>query len=203
MTGSMDPTARRGRGRPAGGSDARERILAAAREEFVARGYDAVSLRGIARTARVDPALLHHYFEGKEQVFTAAMRLDVDPREIATSVVAGPREQTGERLVRFFLAVWSDPERRTPFLALLAAAVSNEAAATMAREFLASALLGRIAEAVDAPDAGLRAGLAAAQLLGLGVTRFVLAVEPVASATEDEVVALVGPVVQAYLTGPA
>jgi AcrR family transcriptional regulator len=199
--GPHENRVRRGRGRPAGGSDARERILTAARAEFAARGYDAVSLRAIARAAGVDPALLHHYFDGKEQVFAAAMRLDIDPREIVTTVLTGPRDELGERLVRFFLSVWSDRDRRGPFLGLLAAATSSDAAAAMLREFFASALLTRIADALGRPDARLRTSLVASQLVGLGIVRYVVAVEPLASASDDDVVALVGPVVQAYLTG--
>jgi AcrR family transcriptional regulator len=195
-----EPRVRR-RGRPAGGSDARERILSAARAEFAARGYDAVSLRAIARAAEVDPALLHHYFDGKDQVFAAAMRFDVDPRELVAAVLDGPLEQLGERLTRFFLSVWSDPDRRAPFVSLISAAATSDAAAAMLREFLASALLARVTDALGRPDARLRTSLAASHLVGLGVVRYVVAVEPLASASDDEVVALVGPVVQAYFTG--
>ena len=78
------PVGRR-RGRPrraesaAGGPGTRERILAAARAEFAERGYDAASIRGIARVAEVDQALVHHYFGTKEQVFGAAVAAAAAP----------------------------------------------------------------------------------------------------------------------------
>ena len=120
---------------------------------------------------------------------------------MAGCVCGEPRDELGARLVRFFLSVWSDPDRRAPFLSLIGAAASSEAAAAMLREFFASALLARIADVLGRPDARLRTSLVASHLVGLGIVRYVVAVEPLASATDEEVVALVGPVVQAYFTG--
>ena len=198
-----EPAARpRGRGRPAGGSDSRERILDAARQVFAERGYEAASLRGIARAAEVDPSLVHHYFRGKEQVFVAAMQLPFDPSEAVPLLLAGGAEDLGERVVRFFLSVWSDEEARAPFVAMLGAATASEAAAGMMREFVSGALLARVAEGLDVPDAPLRAATAASHLVGLGLARYVLRVPPLAAASEDEICALVGPTIQRYLVGP-
>ena len=87
----MADTARRGPGRPADGGDRRALILAAAREEFAGKGYAAASVRGIARSAEVDPALVHHYFGTKEQVFVAAMELPFAPAELVPQILDGPR----------------------------------------------------------------------------------------------------------------
>ena len=62
---------RRGR-RPAGSPDAREAILAAARAAFARDGYN-TSLRGVARQARVDPALVHHYFPERSGLFVESV----------------------------------------------------------------------------------------------------------------------------------
>ncbi|NHC44208.1 TetR/AcrR family transcriptional regulator [Motilibacter aurantiacus] len=192
------------RGRPSGTSDARDRILGAARSEFAAKGYDKASLRGIARAAEVDPALVHHYFAGKEQVFVAAMRLPFDPALALPEVLAGPPEGLGERVARFFLGVWSEPATREPLLGLLSAATSSEAAAGMLREFVTGSLLARVADAspiADHPDRRLRVEAGAAQLLGVALLRHVVRVEPLASAPEEDVVALVAPTLQRYLSG--
>src|SRR3954470_4690841 len=132
---------RRKPGRPPGRSDARDRILAAARGEFAARGYDAASIRGIARAAGVDPALVHHYFGGKEQVFVAAMELPFDPTVVLPGILAGDQSTVGERFARFFLSIWSSADARGPFIALLRAASTSDEAAGMLRSFVEQALL--------------------------------------------------------------
>ncbi len=194
-----DPPRRAGR-RP-GNADTRGGVLAAARQEFAERGYEGATVRGIARAAGVDAALVHHYFGTKEQLFVETMQLPLSPAEIVPRVLAGDRAEIGERVVRTFLSLWGNPATRQPLLVMLRTATSSERAAAMLRGFLATALLGRIAAELELPDARLRAELAAAQMVGVVVLRYVIKVEPLASASEDEIVALVAPVVQHYLTG--
>ena len=190
---------RRGPGRPSDGGDRRAVILARAREEFADKGYAAASVRGIARSAEVDPALVHHYFGTKEQVFVAAMELPFTPAELVPQILEGPREQLGERLVRTFLGVWSQPDFRAPMLGMLRSAMTGEQGAAMMREFVGSTLLGRIAAALGPVDP-LRVQVAAAQMVGVVMLRHVIGIEPLASAAEEDVVALVAPTLQRYLT---
>ena len=190
--------ARRGPGRPADGGDRRALILAAAREEFAGKGYAAASVRGIARSAEVDPALVHHYFGTKEQVFVAAMELPIAPAELVPQILDGPADRLGERLVRTFLGSWASPDFRTPMLGMLRSAMTGEQGAAMLREFVGSALLGRIAAAIG-PVEPLRLQAAAAQMVGVVILRHVVRIEPMASASEDDLVALVAPAVQRYL----
>jgi AcrR family transcriptional regulator len=192
---------RRGPGRPADGGDRRTAILDAAREQFAEKGYVGASVRGIARQADVDPALVHHYFGSKEQVFVAAMELPFDPAERLPQVLAGDKDELGERLVRLFLGIWADPQFRAPMLGLVRSAFTGEQGATMLREFVGSALLGRVAQAVGAAPDPLRVQAAAAQLVGLVILRYVVRIEPLASASDEELVALVAPTVQRYLVG--
>ena len=196
---------RRGRGRPSRTETAtapatRDRILEAAREEFSERGYEKASVRGIAKAAGVDSALVHHYFGTKEQVFEAAIEVAFAPALSAPDAVAdGPREAVGERLTRFVLGVWENPTTRTPLLAILRSAVNNETAAAVFRRLVAAQLLRRIAGQIDLPDPELRAELAAAQLVGVVMLRYVIKVEPVASADPERLVARLAPVVQGHL----
>ena len=199
-TSATPPAARRGPGRPADGGDRRQAILDAARQQFAEKGFAAASVRAIARQADVDPALVHHYFGSKEQVFVAAMELPFDPAERLPQVLAGDPDQLGERLVRLFLGVWGDPAFRTPMLGLVRSAFTSEQGATMLREFVGSALLGRIVAVGDSPDP-LRVQAAAAQLVGLVLLRHVVRLEPLASADDETLVALVAPTVQHYLRG--
>ncbi|MEU5042794.1 TetR/AcrR family transcriptional regulator [Streptomyces griseorubiginosus] len=200
-----DGTARK-RGRPrrteSDAAGTRDRILVAAREEFSERGYEKTSVRGIAKAAGVDSALVHHYFGTKEQVFAASIEVAFAPALNASDTVAeGPLDGVGERLTRFIFGIWENPTTRTPLLAIVRSAVNNETAAAVFRRLVASQLLRRIASQVDAPDAELRAELAAAQLIGTAMLRYVIKVEPLASADPEQIIARVAPVVQGHLTG--
>ncbi|MFJ3663025.1 TetR family transcriptional regulator [Streptomyces sp. NPDC090119] len=198
-----EPTPRR-RGRPprAESGDTRDRILGAAREEFSERGYDKTSVRGIAKAAGVDSALVHHYFGTKEQVFEAAVSVAFAPALAAPDAIAEePLETVGERLTRFVLGVWENPATRTPLLAIVRSAVNNDTAAAVFRRLIAAQLLRRIAGRLDVPDAELRVELAAAQLVGTAMLRYVIKVEPLASADLERIVARLAPVVQGHLTG--
>ncbi|MFI9827813.1 TetR family transcriptional regulator [Streptomyces sp. NPDC051913] len=197
-------TARR-RGRPPRTESAgtRDRILAAAREEFSERGYEKTSVRGIAKAAGVDSALVHHYFGTKEQVFEAAVEVAFAPALIVRdTVLDGPIDDVGERMTRLLFGLWENPVTRKPLLAIVRSAVNNEAAATVFRRLVSAQLLRRIAGELDAPDAELRAELAAAQLVGIAMLRYVIKVEPLASADAEQIIARVAPVVQGHLTGP-
>ncbi|MEV5765866.1 TetR family transcriptional regulator [Micromonospora sp. NPDC052213] len=189
-------------GRRPGNPDTREAILGAARAAFAERGFDGASIRAIAAAAQVDPALVHHYFGSKDQLFLAAMHAPVDPGELLPKVLAGDREGLGERLVRTFLGVWDSPAG-TAGVALLRSAVSNEWTARLLREFLVSQVLRKVLDQLDADPAELplRGSLVASQMIGLAMMRHVVRLEPVASAAPETLVAAVGPTVQRYLTG--
>ncbi|MBD0293106.1 MAG: TetR/AcrR family transcriptional regulator [Jiangellaceae bacterium] len=185
-------------GRRPGGPDTKGEILAAARVEFAERAYDGASVRGIAARAGVDPALVHHYFGTKEQLFLAAMEIPFTPSEVAAQIMSGPQPGTGERAVRTFLAIWADPVKRAPFLALLRSAMTHPGAAALLRQFARRAMLARVVARLDVPDRELRAEAAVSHLLGMALMRYVVKIEPLASASEDELVSLVGPVIQRY-----
>jgi AcrR family transcriptional regulator len=215
VTGSPDPSTegevvvegRRRRGRRPIGEDRRGDILAAAREEFATKGFDGTTLRGIARLAGVDARLVHHYFEGKDAVFAAAFEIPVRPQDVIEPVLAPGPDGIGERLVRQFLSVWDSPPGRQRIVALLSASLTSEAGARMLREFLASEVLGRIVAHLHSEDgsddaAEVRASLAASQLMGLAMARYVVGVEPLASLPPEDVVALLAPTLQGYLTEP-
>ncbi|MEV2241367.1 TetR family transcriptional regulator [Micromonospora sp. NPDC049891] len=189
-------------GRRPGNPGTRETILDAARATFAERGFDASTIRAIAASAGVDPALVHHYFGNKEQLFLAAMRFPVDPRELLPKVLAGDRAALGERLVRMFVTVWDSPAG-VAGVALLRSAVSSEWTARLLREFLTTQVLRRVLDQldVDPAEVPLRGSLVASQLVGLALMRYVIRLEPVASVAPETLIAMVGPTVQRYLTG--
>ncbi|MEV6168410.1 TetR family transcriptional regulator [Streptomyces sp. NPDC051954] len=197
-----DATARkRGRPRRTESADTRDLILNAAREEFSERGYEKTSVRAIAKAAGVDSALVHHYFGTKEQVFEAAVEVAFAPAlKIRDVVLEGPLDDIGERLTRMIFGLWENPVTRIPLLAIIRSAVNNDSAAAVFRRLLSAQLLRRVAGEIDAPDAELRAELAAAQLVGIAMLRYVIKLEPIASADPEEIIARVAPVVQGHLT---
>ncbi|PSM37337.1 TetR family transcriptional regulator [Streptomyces dioscori] len=182
---------------------ARDRILAAAREEFAERGFEKTSMRAIAKAADVDSALVHHYFGTKEQVFEASIEVAIGPLLSAPgSVGEGPLDGVGERLARFFFGVWENPATRKALLAIVRSAVNNETAAGVFRRLISAQLLRRVALQLNLPDAELRAELAAAQLVGIAMLRYVIKVEPLASADPEQIINRVAPVIQSHLTAP-
>jgi AcrR family transcriptional regulator len=189
-------------GRRPGNQDTKQSILESARTAFAEIGYDKASIRAIAAAAQVDPALVHHYFGTKEKLFLATMNSPVDPAELVPQAMAGPREQAGERLVALVLGIWDSPAGGAA-VALMRSAMSNEWTARLMREFVVTQVLRRaVAElAIDERQAPTRAALVATQIAGLAMIRYVLKVEPVASAPPEQLIAAVGPAVQRYLTG--
>ncbi|SCG46525.1 TetR/AcrR family transcriptional regulator [Micromonospora coxensis] len=189
-------------GRRPGNPDTRDAILAAARTAFADRGFDATSIRMIATAAGVDPALVHHYFGSKDQLFRATVDIPVDPGELLPAVLVGARDEVGARLVRLFLGVWDSPAGAGA-VAVLRSAATNEWTARLVREFLVTQVLRRVLDHLDmAPDElPLRGSLVASQMIGLAMMRYVIRLEPVASADPETLVAALGPTVQRYLTG--
>jgi AcrR family transcriptional regulator len=189
-------------GRRPGNPDTREAILTAARNAFADRGYDGASIRSIATGAGVDPALVHHYFGTKEQLFMDVVGAPIDPREVLPRVVAGGKEEVGERLVRTMLSIWDSPAGAAG-VALMRSALSHDWTARLMREFLTTQILRRVMKQLDMNprEAPLRASLVASQVAGLAMVRYVLKIEPLASAPPDVVVAAVAPTIQRYVTG--
>lgn len=187
------------RGRRPAGEDARAQIVEAARAELAAKGYDGTSLRGVARAAGVDPALVHHYFDGKTAVFAAAMEVPFDPRVVVDRILDVPDDRLGESLVRGFLQVWDNPEGRERIAALLRSAATHDDPMTLLRQFLLHEVFGRVAARVGPQDLERRAALVATQMIGLAFARYVAGLPGVADAEPDELVAAVGPVIQRYL----
>ncbi len=187
-------------GRRPGGPHTRAAILAAARTEFARGGFDGATVRGIAGRAGVDPALVHHFFGTKQGLFVAAMEFPFDVGSVLPRLLASGVDEVGERLVRLLLSMWEAD--RSPFVALIRGAVTHEESAALLREFVSRELVGRVAAAVRGSSPELRATLVGSQLIGLAMARYVIGIEPLASADVDTVVAAVAPTVQRYLTGP-
>jgi AcrR family transcriptional regulator len=188
-------------GRRPGRADTRAVILESARDCFAKAGYGGATIRAIAAGAGVDPALVHHFFGAKSELFVAAMDFPMSPRVVLPALLDGNIDTAGERIVRMFLGLWDDPGSRRRLLAIIRSAVQHERAAAMLRTFLSREVVGSVAGKLDMPDADLRATLVGSQLIGLAMARYVVRVPPLASASTEALVAAYAPTIQRYLAG--
>lgn len=186
-------------GRRPGSPETREHIVAVARRAFGARGYDATSLRSIAAEADVDPGLLIHYFGTKDGVFRAALEITIRPDQLFAGLEDLGNREVAEHIVRRYLTMLDRAEARDVVMGLVRSAVSNEHAAGMLRDLLIQGVLTSLTPLIAEPDAPLRASLIVAQLIGIAMLRHVARAELVVRATDEELVALVGPAIEQYL----
>jgi AcrR family transcriptional regulator len=183
------------RGRRPGPSDTRERILATAREAFLAGGYQAVSLRAIAAAAGVDVALLSYHFGSKQGLFSAAMALPVNPADVMRPALEGDLDGLPERLLRGLMRTWEDPVSGPPLRAIAGAAASEPQLNRLVREAVGAELIGALGERIGPT----RAAIFSSQLAGVIFSRYLLRLEPIASMSADDVVAGLVPALKATL----
>jgi AcrR family transcriptional regulator len=175
----------------------RRTILAAARAAFAARGYEQATIRAVAAEAGIDASMVMRYFGSKAGLFAAAATLDLDPPDLASA----PARRRGEVLVRHFVDRWERDPSEDMLVFLLRTAVTNDAVAQQLQTTFNRMVLGPLEE-LGYPDAQRRAALIGSQLMGLGLCRYILRLEPLASFTDEDVVAWIGPTIQRYLTAP-
>jgi AcrR family transcriptional regulator len=196
-------TGRSGRGgRRPGSPDTRGQILDAARAEFARAGFGGTTIRNVAAAASVDPALVHHYFGSKQELFAAVIDAPADPREIVAPVLDLPPAEMGQVLVRQFLALWEGPPGHRARV-LITSAVTDPSVGSLLREFVLMRAVHPVLAAVGTPrrERDLRAGLITSQLMGLALARYVLAFPELTRPTADRLVRAVAPTIQRYLTG--
>lgn len=191
------------RGRRPGTSTTRDQLIVAARELFAERGYDAATTREIAARAGVDPGMIRHHFGSKENLFLQSLEGAGGIVDRLQDVLDGPVEGLAEALLRRVLSIWDSPVSSAG-IAIIRSATQHEWAAKLARDFILKTAIRPVIARVEAdPDvAGVRAALVASQMGGLLLMRYVLKVEPLASASHDTIVAAIVPTLQRYLTGP-
>jgi len=186
--------------RPGDAEETKAQILLAARERFSAVGFERATIRSIAALAEVDPALVVHHFGNKQSLFGAAHELPFDPSELFVALRDLPGPQRGEALARTFLSVVMAPN--SPSISLLRTAATNEAAATMLREFIMAVFLSHADWLAPGPTGPRRLALVGSHMVGIVFGRLILGVAPLVEATVDELVELVTPTIDQYLNGP-
>lgn len=181
--------------------DVKKVVLDAAFAVYARQGYVKTTIRGVAAAAGVAPDLVRRYYANREELFAAAMRIHIDPAGAVAQLLVPGIDGLGERLVRVTLRMLDEPETRDQIAAMVRDGAGAAKATAPLREFLESVIIDRVAAALRVPDARMRVTLATSYLIGVAGARYVMKLEPLASASEDEVVRLVAPAVQAALTG--
>jgi AcrR family transcriptional regulator len=184
----------------ASADEVRTSVVDAARAMFRARGYLGTTMKGVAAAAGVAPEVVRRYYDNKETLFAAVLQLPVDPAAAIPRLLAPGLDGMGERLVRFVLDKLGDPRARGDLIGLFqSGAAAGRAAGPMA-EFLQESVIDRVVKVLGVPDARLRVGLITSFLVGILVSRYIMKVEPLASMPEDDLVRLLAPTVQDWLT---
>ncbi|WP_405872692.1 TetR family transcriptional regulator [Streptomyces sp. NBC_00005] len=175
----------------------RDAILIAARERFAADGYERATIRAIAKGARIDPSMVMRYYGNKEGLFAAAVAIDLRLPDMASL----PRDVVGRVLVTHFLRTWEKSEELT---ALLRVGAAGRAGAERMQGIFREQLLPVARQVCPDPEqVPARAALAASQLLGVALTRYVLRIPPAVALHPEEIVAWLAPTLQRYLTAPS
>jgi AcrR family transcriptional regulator len=181
----------------------RDAVLAAAKQRFAQQGYEKTTLRAIAADAKVDPAMVLYLFGSKADLFRESLRLILDPA-VLVGALEGPAEDVGARMVSTYLRIWESPETASSMRAMLVAATSNSDAHEAFRTFMRDYVLTAVSAVLGGGEqARLRAMLAAANLVGTAMLRYVMEVPPLATLPPDDVVRLIAPTVTRYLTADA
>lgn len=195
----MGVTAARRGPRP-GGTDTRSQILAAAADVFSRDGYQRGSVRGIAREAGVDPALVRHYFASKSELFVEALRPPIDLTQQILRMSEGDPQLVGHRIMTFWMEVWEDPVRGPRIIQLMRASLDHPDVAEFVRTLIVEGVVQRVAAAVGASNPALAAASAASQVYGLGLMRYAARIEPLASEPGEHLIARYGPILTRLLT---
>jgi AcrR family transcriptional regulator len=196
-------TPSRRRGRRQGEPVSRDAVLRAAKQRFAVEGYEKTTLRAIADDARVDPSMVLYLFGSKAELFRESLRLIIDPEVLAGALAEGDGDM-GTRMVRAYLGIWEHPDTAASMVAMLQSATSNPDAHEAFRAFMQNYVLTAVSGALGGGEqARLRALLAATNLVGTAVLRYVMRVAPLADLPAEDVVSLIGPAVTRYLTASA
>ena len=188
-------------GRPRGTSDTRERILKSARNLFARNGIDKTSIRAVAADAGVDPALVHHYYGTKTQLFAAAIHIPIDPMAVIGPLREVPIERIGYVLPSILLPLW-DSELGKGFIATLRSILAGNES-SLIRSFLQEVIAAEVGSRVDNPPGSgvIRVQFVASQLVGVVMARYILELEPFKSLPVEQIAETIAPNVQRYLTG--
>lgn len=156
----------------------------------------------MAARANIDAAMVHRHFGTKQQLLLAAIGLPRDLTDVLAGTLPGDVAGVGERVVRGFVELWDTaPLHSASFHGMLRLATSSPASASALRDYLTGTIGVALARTLDEHIPEQRVGLVGSQLLGIAVARYLFRLEPLASATPQEIAVELGWIVQQLLVG--
>ncbi|WP_433888515.1 TetR family transcriptional regulator [Streptomyces sp. CA-111067] len=188
-------------GRRTGDSGTRQAILDAARDLFAQYDYTGASLRAIAGQAGVDTGLIRHFFGDKNGLIAATLAEGTTAPDRLAAALGGDPHTVGVRLTETYFALWEAPDTGPTLAAILRSAVTSPKAMDLLRASFGPRLQDRILGAAPDPARAAGVALAVSHLMGIALARYVVKAEPLAAMERAELVGLVAPAVQRYLTG--
>jgi AcrR family transcriptional regulator len=203
MLNSSKAVGGRRTGRRRGQPDTREAILNAARGLFAEQGRAGTSVRRVAAQAGVDPSLVLHFFGSKAGLFDAALHaplLPLSPAELEP-VLKGPRSKVGERMVRFWVQRLFR-ERAALLSTLVRSAVTDPESAERLRMAITRGQRTVLRKVGPHRPPVERAQMAASVLLGLFFARNILGFSPLATVSDEALIAAYAPLLQRLLVPP-
>lgn len=175
-------------------------ILEAARELFSEVGFEKATIRAVAARAGIDPALVMQYFGSKDQLFAASARWSTQHDEVRRADVEGLPAAALEDL---FAVFESDSTHREAAAALLRNCLTHPSAAAIMRDEVMCEKAADVAATIAGPDADLRAALMGACMVGVSISRYLLEIEPLASASQEDLKRVMEPLLRAIVQPPA
>jgi AcrR family transcriptional regulator len=151
----------------------RDRILKAALRRFSHHSYEATGLRDIAGDVGVDVAYVHRCFGSKEKLFAEAIQVALQARRFAE----GEASNLSTALARRLVAEFGETSEEIEPMDIIIRSLSSFEATRVLRTCVQDELVDRLARHLD-PPAQRRAALIAAFLMGVGILRNVLHLEP-------------------------
>jgi len=178
-----------------------DRIVTVARASFAQNGWAGTSLRGVARDAGVDSRLVAYYFTDKSALLKMCLQPPTGYLQGIAEVLRTPLRRRGAALVRNLLTAWNDPPSATVLRSIILTAAHEPVALERLQRVFRNSMIGAVAASLDDDERLVRGGLVASQLVGLSMTRYVWRLEPIRSLPDEDVISLIGPSIQRYLTG--
>lgn len=177
----------------------RSAVLKAAMAAFAARGYASTTLKGVAAAAGVAPQVLKSYYDNKEQLFAAAMRLPYDPATAIQALLAPGLDGMGERLVRLTFATFNDEQVRKDIDSIMRTGGTAGRLAGVLSEYIEFGVVDRVVANLGLPDVRLRVALISSFLMGIAAGRYIAKIPPLDTTDEDLLVRIVAPTIQDLL----
>ena len=176
----------------------RDAILAAARSQFGARGFEATTIRSVAAEAGIHPSMVMRYYTSKDGLFDAAIDVDLNLPDLEQV----PARRRGAVLARHLVERWEGQQADEGLILLLRSLATNPAAAARARAVFAGQVLRLVERIVPDPaEAPVRAAMVSSQVLGVALCRYVVKIPPLADMAPDTLVTTLSSPLQHHLTG--